>query len=239
MCLVNKAVYIAKYKNPAGCKALFDYVPGENEEHAEKPWTATGTQFAVPYVFKTLFSHEDIGFDDICETKQVGKGVIYLDMNEDKTKFILNTETKIADKRKTITKLKRKNPNDPQINIIENDIQQLLDELDKVHNYIFVGKVGLFCPIREGCGGGTLYRFNENKYYAVTGTKGYRWMEAEVVKANHKESCIDLSYYDLLVDDAKKEISKYGDFEWFVSEQPYIPTNILPMENAQNLQSIL
>ena len=58
MCLVNDAVYIAKYK--------------------DGDWTATGTQFAVPYVFKTLFSKEEIIFDDLCETKSV-KTAIYLD----------------------------------------------------------------------------------------------------------------------------------------------------------------
>lgn len=61
MCLVNDAVYIAKYDN------------GE--------WTATGTQFQIPYVFKKLFSKEDILFDDLCETKSVTSS-LYLDMNE-------------------------------------------------------------------------------------------------------------------------------------------------------------
>ena len=62
MCLVNDAVYIAKYDD------------GE--------WTATGTQFAVPYVYKTLFSKEPITFDDLCETKSVTTA-LYLDRNED------------------------------------------------------------------------------------------------------------------------------------------------------------
>ena len=39
-------------------------------------------QFAVPYVFKTLFSREPIKFKDLCETKSVAKGELYLDMNE-------------------------------------------------------------------------------------------------------------------------------------------------------------
>lgn len=55
MCLVNDAVYIAKYK----------------DGHDAGKWTATGAQFQVPYVFKTLFSKEDITFDDLCETKSV------------------------------------------------------------------------------------------------------------------------------------------------------------------------
>lgn len=63
MCLVNNAVYIAKYDS------------GE--------WTATGAEFQVPYVFKTLFSHEPLVFKDYCETKSVAKGELYLDMNEE------------------------------------------------------------------------------------------------------------------------------------------------------------
>ena len=67
MCLVNEAVYIAKVKEG---------------KHAGQ-WVATGTQFQVPYVFKTLFSHEDIVFEDLCETKSISKGSgLYLDMNE-------------------------------------------------------------------------------------------------------------------------------------------------------------
>ena len=38
----------------------------------------------------------------------------------------------------------------------------------------------------------------------------------------HKENDIDRSYYDKLVDDAIETIDKYGDFEKFVSEEPYI-----------------
>ena len=65
-CLVNDAVYIARHKD--GKKA------GQ--------WTATGTQFAVPYVFKKLFSKEDIVFEDLCETKSVTTA-LYLDTNDD------------------------------------------------------------------------------------------------------------------------------------------------------------
>lgn len=75
MCLVNNAVYIAKYMNATDCKARYGYVPGDNEKEGGE-WTATGTQFQVPYVFKTLFSHEDIVFNDLCETKSVSKGAI-------------------------------------------------------------------------------------------------------------------------------------------------------------------
>lgn len=68
LCLVNKAVYICRY----------------SDDDPEEPgkWSATGDQFAQPYVFKTLFSREDIVFEDMCEMKTVTTSM-YLDMNED------------------------------------------------------------------------------------------------------------------------------------------------------------
>ena len=51
-----------------------------------------------------------------------------------------------------------------------------------------------------------------------------------------KEKDIDLSYYNKLVDDAKDTISDYGDFEWFVSDDPYIPNdNNLPLSEPIDL----
>ena len=92
---------------------------------------------------------------------------------------------------------------------------------------MFIGKVGLFCPIKPGCGGGELLREAKDKdgnikYASATGAKGYRWLESEMVRTSNKQGDIDRSYYDKLVDDAIDTISKYGDFEWFVSDDPYI-----------------
>ena len=173
MCLVNDAVYIAKYQTP----------------HTDKKtgkdiwWTATGAQFAVPYVFKKLFSRDPITFDDMCETKAVSSS-LYLDMNEE------------------------------------------LPEGD--HDYHFVGKVGLFCPIKPGCGGGELVREGTDKdgnvkYSSATGAKDFRWLESETVQILEKEKDIDRSYYDKLVNAAVESISQYGDFERFIAEEPYKP----------------
>ena len=154
LCLVNQSVYIA--------------------QDGFGLWSATGTQFQVPYVFKTLFSHEPLEFKDFCETKTV-TSALYLDMNEN----------------------------------LEED----------QHDYHFVGKAGQFCPIKPGCGGGLLLRQTKDGGFAfATGTKGFRWMESEMVKELNKEDDIDEEYYRNLVDDAVKEISLYGDFEWFVSD---------------------
>lgn len=62
ICLVNDAVFIGKLEDGT--------------------WMATGTEFKHPYVFKTLFSKEEIMFEDLCETKQV-TSEIFLDFNED------------------------------------------------------------------------------------------------------------------------------------------------------------
>ncbi len=147
MCLVNNAVYIAKYDS------------GE--------WTATGTQFQVPYVFKTLFSHEPITIEDMIETKSV------------KTAMHLQSPTG-----------ERK----------------------------FVGKVGGFCPMVDGY---TLVREGKDKngnvkYDAVTGTKGYLWMESNTVIDGHLEDKIDRRYYDKLVNDAIASIEQYEGCEGFI-----------------------
>lgn len=66
MCLVNDAVYIAKY-DAFGIR-------NKGGKHANE-WTATGAQFQHPYVFKTLFSHEPLEFSDMCETKTVSTSI--------------------------------------------------------------------------------------------------------------------------------------------------------------------
>ena len=90
------------------------------------------------------------------------------------------------------------------------------------HSFKYIGKVGLFSPIKSGCGGGELVKESKKKdgsigYDAVVGTKGYRWLESEDVIKNHKENDIDISYYDNLVNEAIDTISTFGDYEWFVS----------------------
>lgn len=211
ICQINDADYIARYKEASWCEQHYGYVPGDNQDH-EWQWTVTGAQFAVPYVFKKLFSKEEIRFDDLCETKSVAKGVIYLDMNE-QLPDVGYLEDELEKRKKGAKKL---NP------ILENCTDEdLVKQIQNGHNYIFVGKVGRFCPIKPGCNGGILYRENEGKYFAVAGTKGYRWLESELVQELGRENDIDNSYYENLANEAVESISEYGDYEWFVSEEPY------------------
>lgn len=170
MCLVNDAVYVAKYASEEFCQNTYGYLPSK-----QKPgkWTATGEQFKVPYTFKKLFSHEDVVFKDLCEVREV------------------------------------KDP--AALYLVDGD------------NYIFVGKVGQFCPIKEGCGGRNLMRGVRNeetgelKFSAADDTKGYLWLESDTVKNLGKQNDINLEYYDRLVNKAADDISQYGDLEWFLS----------------------
>jgi hypothetical protein len=213
MCLVNKAVYIAKYASAETCQKLYGYVPDDNKKHPLQ-WTATGEQFAVPYVFKTLFSKEDITFDDMCETFSV-TSALYLDMNEHLPD--------VSGCEKELSKLESKYKKGQLSDItFESESQSLITKIAEGHNYRFIGKVGQFCPIKPGCGGGLLMREKDGKYYAAGGTTGYRWLESEMVSQLGKEADVDRSYYDNLVTDAVGTITAYGDFEWFVSDDPYI-----------------
>ena len=171
MCIVNKATYIAHHCH------------GDDGHDAAShgDWAATGAQFAVPYVFKTLFSHETIDFKDLCETKSATTS-IYLDFNEGLPE----------------------------------------DE----HRYDFVGKVSAFSPVQPGCGGGLLVRDNGNGgYAALSGTKGYRWKESSVLRDSHKQDEVDYTYYEHLADEARNDISQYGNFDWLVNGEPYISPN--------------
>ena len=181
MCLVNDAVYIAKYK--------------------DGDWTATGTEFQVPYVFKTLFSKEPISFNDLCVTKAVTTS-LYLDMNEDLPD--------VTEFEKDLKKLE-KEENPDQFRVAE-----LKGIISTGQNYVFVGRIGQFCPILKGCGGGELYSLRGDSYYSVAGTKGFRFLESETVKTLGCESSIDETYFLKMANDAIKHIEEFGNYDEFV-----------------------
>jgi hypothetical protein len=166
-CLVNDAVYVAGV-NP---------VPFEDGFPKWK-WTAVGAQFQHPYVYKTLFSGEELEFTDFCEGRSVVKGTMYLDFTD-------------------------------EVNGMEPDISKMRH----------VGKTGQFVPVLVG--GAILYRVNavdgENKYYAVSGTKGHRWLEAAIAKQKD-DLQIDMTYFDKLKDTAVEAIEKFGSFEGLVGQ---------------------
>lgn len=150
-CLVNDAVYIAR----------------KGDE-----WVAVGAQFQHPYVYKTLFTGDEINFFDLCEAKSVTQGAMHLDFGG----------------------------------------AEFSEE--SLH---FVGRTGLFVPVLPGHGGGTLYRLKDGKHYAVAGTKGHLWVEAELAKDLPMEA-IDMSYFEKLAEDARQQIDYFGEYTRFVGK---------------------
>lgn len=210
ICLVNKAAFIAKISDREDI----------NGSDAGK-WYPKATQFQTPYVFKTLFTHDDICFEDMCEFKSVSKGTIYLDMNES-LPDVSEYESELAKSAKMYR--------DGKLSDISYDeIKARLEPLiENGHSYKFVGRVGSFCPIKPGAGGAKMVRLVDGKYYAVTGTKDHRWLESETVKQLNMKNAIDVGYYDKLVEDAKAAVSKFGDFDAFVNGDPLGPYMNVP-----------
>ncbi len=154
MCIVDDAQYIA-------------YEVEADGEKLENPfWTVTGAKFAPPYLFKNLFTHEEVTFEDLPETKSVTDAAIYISK----------------------------------------------DGSDK-----FVGRVGSFVAVKEEYGG-NLLRIKGDKKSAVTGTKGWFWNEASIIR-EHPER-IDQNYYRKQCDDAIDTINMYYPFNEFVDCDP-------------------
>ena len=233
MCLVNDAVYIAKYNDGPHEYEFTNGLKGKSE------WTATGAQFIEPYVFKTLFSHEPIRFSDMTITNSCTTA-LYLDMNE-KLPDVSAAEKEYDKLRSGLNKIRKEHGIDiPKLReIFEIDelyevlpvetadkvagTFQRMDELSSViatgHDYVFIGKVGLFTPVKPGHGGGLLMREKDGKYYAVGGTSGYRWLEAETTH-DRLEDLVDIHYFQAMDDEAVSDIGTYGDFDDFVSGSP-------------------
>lgn len=148
-CLVNDAVYIAR--------------TGDS-------YTAVGKQFQEPYVYKSLFSKESVTFDDLCQTRSVTQGAIYLDTSG----------------------------------------------TGERENMVHVGRVGVFVPVKFG--GGDLWRIKDDKKFAVTGTKGYKWITREMAAGRESldDLHVDMDYFEKLVNDARKAIDEYGSYVEFV-----------------------
>ena len=225
LCLLNKAVYIARYADHKDHP--FRLSTGEV---VMTPWTATGAQLQHPYVFKMLFAKKPIVFEDMCETKNV-TSALYLDMNEgfplhtyteeEYNKAIEGVVNEVLEKKK----LAIETDDDPELKreeVINNALKRYkgpsVGDLVESHNYIFIGRAGQFCPIKKDAGGGILVREQNGKYVSATDADGYRWLESEMVRNLNMENSIDENFYRSKVDDAISAIEEYGDYGWFVSD---------------------
>lgn len=82
----------------------------------------------------------------------------------------------------------------------------------------FVGRTGRFVPVTEASGvGGTLVRVYNGKEHAVSGTKGYFWVESDMANNMGLDLDIDMDYFEKLADEAKATIEKFGSYEELVA----------------------
>jgi hypothetical protein len=219
LCLVNNAVYIAQT------------LDGE--------WEAVGLQFQVPYVYKTLFSHDDILFNDLCWTFST-KDTLYLDRNEglpdvsdketqlealDKVLKLYESDSSSMDNvvRKAKTYDKRYKVGLEEM-VVSNDSEgikvhrkELVDIIATGHNYQFVGRVGQFAPVIDGADGGHLYILRNGKYVSPSRADGYRWLESENIRMTKKQDLVDRNFFNDLVNEAKAAIEERGDYEAFAN----------------------
>jgi len=80
-----------------------------------------------------------------------------------------------------------------------------------------VGRTGSFMPVRDG--GGDLWRVKDGKKYAVSGTKGYSWIERDVARHRNDidELFTDMAYFEHLKEEALKAIEQFVPYEELVS----------------------
>lgn len=181
-------------------------------------WHATGAQFQHPYVFKRLFTGEGIDFKDLCEKKQVKEGVMYLDDID----LELYGDEYIPEQIEL-----------DQENKVEGELV-----LDYNGRRYHIGRTGLFVPVSEELGG-KLIRVKDDKEFAVQGTKGYRWVEAYMLRTLKPEvldrmsferiedavegtgsiaDIINLEYFENLCEKAIETIEKFGEYKELVGK---------------------
>jgi phage/plasmid-associated DNA primase len=86
---------------------------------------------------------------------------------------------------------------------------------------VHVGRTGSFVPVLEG--GGDLWRIKDDNKYAVTGTKGHKWISRDVAAERHEkgELKIDLSYFEEMKAKAMEAVMQFDignefDFKSFI-----------------------
>jgi len=208
LALVNDAVYVAK-----------------KDECVSNCWTATGTQFhkdTNPYVFKKLFGYEDdINFYDLCVTKHVQQGALYLDFGKtagsrEHDGWIDSALREIKFVEKEIKDLLKSAAKNAGANVVFNDGQRSEESLSEAKqlydealtNLIHIGKTGRFTPVKEGYGGGQLYRIKDGKHYAVAGTKGHLWVDSNIAM-DLPGDAIDYAYFENLVEEARNNLDQF------------------------------
>jgi hypothetical protein len=191
LCLVNDAVYIAKKHVPV------KHIKPDNEAQIlfDVQWDAVGAQFQHPVVYKALFTHEPLDFNDLCETKQVSKGAMYLDFNESEA-----------------------TPSTPFRGMHFVGRSGLFVP---VHQSAGGAKLVRVLPDNGkpySVSGAKDYLWLEAEMIKTLNPELGKWTFDELVGLNGPDvtNIVDVRYYENLVNDAVQTISKFGDFDEFV-----------------------
>lgn len=195
MCIVNGSTYIAKVAEG---------------KHAGE-WVAVAAQFQHPYVLKSLFTKEELKFEDFCEIKEVKTNMV-LDFNEG----LPEGEHKYEYVGKIGSYVPVKAGCGGGVLLRDKGV-------------LYVKQLDEWYKVGEKNG-----KPKPKRYVSVTGADGYRWLNSEVLKKLPEKtwrSMIDISYFKKLADAAIDAINEYGDFEQFInysSELDFPPDEMNP-----------
>ena len=186
LALVNKAVIIGQVSWP-------EYKKGE--------WEAIGAQFAFPYVYKKLFSHEDLVEEDFAILKAAQSSIMLGDRFIGKNAQFYASKTgeelyrtgEVDLAKKVQTRVNNQLKNDPDG----------YTDLTKIGKDLNISDEEVFEIIQSGYKPKMIETFN-----SVAGTKGFLWKLWSEYKDKND---IDIKYYEDLVADAVRNIYNVGD----------------------------
>ena len=105
-------------------------------------------------------------------------------------------------------------------------VADLKAKIEPGHNYIFISRSWLLLSLRNPAATAVYYCRvvdKDRRKELCLCWQGQRLplAESEMVKHLGKEKTASTGCYDAMVDAAVADISQYGDFEWFVSDDLY------------------
>lgn len=116
-----------------------------------------------------------------------------------------------------------------------NEIQDGADDptteerIDQMH---FVGRTGVFYPVKPGFGGGLLWRVQDGHLYSVSNTKGHLWKEAHLTRPHE----LDETYYQETVEKAMQAIVNVGSYRDLIESSslsfPTYYSDLLMLEDS-------
>lgn len=95
-------------------------------------------------------------------------------------------------------------------NVIQGRMYLDFSDTGEIEDMTHIGRTGSFIPVTDG---GTLWRIKEDKKYAVSGTKGYSWINREVATSRIEtdDLHIDMTYFEDLKTKAIEAINQFGE----------------------------